>query len=79
MPRPLSACALERMAFSYRNFVAAGILVRDLLVLLASGFGDQDIFMELAIRSPVQALVSGAFAVLLLVVFRQWFAIRLDV
>ena len=60
-------------------FVAAGIWVRDLLVLLASGFGDQVICMELAIRSPVQALVSGAFAVLLLVVFRQWFAIRLDV
>lgn len=60
-------------------FVALGIWVRDLLVLLASGFGEEDIFVELAMRSPVQALVSGAFAVLILVIFRQWFAIRLDV
>jgi hypothetical protein len=33
---------------------------------------------ELAVYGPLQALVTAIFAVLLLIAFREWFAIRLD-
>ncbi len=59
-------------------FVAAGVWLRDLIVLLASGLGANDVLVELAVRSPVQAVVSGLAAAVVLVVFRQWLSIRLD-
>lgn len=60
------------------GFVAVGVWIRNVLVLLASGLGESGLLTELMVHSPLQALISGAFAALILIVFRQWFAIRLD-
>lgn len=59
-------------------FVAVGVWLRDVLVLLASGLGQEQLFLELAVRSPLQALLTGTAALLVLIGFRQWFSIRLD-
>lgn len=60
-------------------FIAAGLWVRDLLLLVASGIGRQALVAELTVYAPIQALTTAVFAVLVLVAFREWFAIRLDV
>lgn len=60
-------------------FVAAGVWVRDLLLLLVSGVFGSQLVRELTIYAPVQALVTGVAAFVVLVAFRDWFAIRLDV
>jgi rod shape-determining protein MreD len=59
-------------------FVAVGLWIRDLLVLAVSGTGDRPLLAELAVYSPLQALTSALFALLVLVLFREWFSIRLD-
>ncbi|HEX2635636.1 MAG TPA: rod shape-determining protein MreD [Gemmatimonadales bacterium] len=59
-------------------FVAVGLWIRDLLVLVVSGTADRPLLAELAVYSPLQALTSALFALLVLVVFREWFSIRLD-
>lgn len=59
-------------------FVAGGLWIRDFLVLAASGSGDRSFLTELAVYSPLQALSSALFALLILVAFREWFSIRLD-
>lgn len=59
-------------------FVAVGVWLRDFLVLVVSGSGDQSILTELAVYSPLQALSSALFALVVLLAFREWFAIRLD-
>ena len=59
-------------------FVAVGVWLRDFLVLVVSGSGDQSILTELAVYSPLQALSSALFALIVLLAFREWFAIRLD-
>jgi cell shape-determining protein MreD len=61
------------------GFVAAGVWLRDLIVLVASGSTRGGLLSELLIYSPLQALVTGLFAMLLLLAFREWFAVRLDV
>ncbi len=58
-------------------FVAVGLWIRDLLVLALSGSG-RPLVVELALYSPLQALTSALFALLVLLVLREWFAIRLD-
>jgi rod shape-determining protein MreD len=60
-------------------FVAVALWVRDLLLLLASGTSQGRLFVELSLNSPLQALSTAAFALLVLAAFREWFAIRLDV
>ena len=60
-------------------FVAVALWVRDLLLLLASGTSQGGLLVELTLNSPLQALSTGAFALLILAAFREWFAIRLDV
>jgi rod shape-determining protein MreD len=60
------------------GFVAVGLWLRDLLVLAASGSGDNSFLTELAVYSPLQAITTGLFALLILVAFREWFSIRLD-
>ena len=57
-------------------FVAGGLWIRDGIVLAASGGGS--LLTELAVYSPLQALASALFALLVLVTFREWFSIRLD-
>jgi rod shape-determining protein MreD len=60
-------------------FVAVAVWVRDFLLLLASGTSRGQLLTELTLYSPLQALSTGVFALLVLAAFRQWFAIRLDV
>jgi rod shape-determining protein MreD len=60
-------------------FVAVALWVRDLLLLLASGTPQGGLLVELTLNSPLQALSTAAFALLVLAAFREWFAIRLDV
>jgi rod shape-determining protein MreD len=59
-------------------FVAVAVWVRDLILLLASGTGQGRLLMELTLNSPLQALSTAVFALLVLAAFREWFAIRLD-
>jgi rod shape-determining protein MreD len=59
-------------------FVAVGLWLRDILVLAASGTGEQSALAEIVLYSPLQALTSALFALVVLVTFRQWFSIRLD-
>jgi rod shape-determining protein MreD len=59
-------------------FVAVGLWFRDLIVLMTSGTGGPQLLTELTLYSPLQALTTAGFALLLLVTFRSWFSIRLD-
>jgi rod shape-determining protein MreD len=61
------------------GFVAAGVWIRDLIVLLTSGSARGQVLAELTIYSPLQGLTTAIFGVTLLVAFRQWFAIRIDI
>lgn len=60
------------------GFVAVALWLRDLIVLVASGIDQRQLVTELTLYSPLQALVTGLFALLVLVTFREWFAVRLD-
>ena len=60
------------------GFVAAGLWLRDLVLLLVSGTAQGRLLVELTLYSPLQALTTALFAVLALAAFREWFAIRLD-
>jgi len=60
------------------GFVAAGLWLRDLVLLLASGTAQGRLLVELTVYSPLQALSTALFAILALAAFREWFAIRLD-
>ncbi|HEU4681716.1 MAG TPA: hypothetical protein VFS51_08225, partial [Gemmatimonadales bacterium] len=60
------------------GFVAAGLWIRDLIVLLASGSDHRQLLTELTFYSPVQALITAGFAFTVLIVFRAWFSVRLD-
>jgi rod shape-determining protein MreD len=60
-------------------FVAVALWVRDLLLLLASGTSQSRLLVELTLNSPLQAISTAAFALVVLAAFREWFAIRLDV
>jgi rod shape-determining protein MreD len=59
-------------------FVAAGLWFRDLIVLVMSGTDHRQLLTELTLYSPLQALTTAGFALLVLVTFRAWFSIRLD-
>lgn len=60
------------------GFVAGGLWLRDLLLLVASGTERGRLLAELTIYSPLQALTTALAAILVLAAFREWFAIRLD-
>lgn len=59
-------------------FVAIGLWFRDLIVLVTSGTQHSQLLTELTLYSPLQALTTAGFALLVLVTFRAWFSIRLD-
>jgi rod shape-determining protein MreD len=59
-------------------FVAVGLWFRDLIVLVTSSTESSQLLTELMVYSPLQALTTAAFALLLMVTFRSWFSIRLD-
>jgi rod shape-determining protein MreD len=60
------------------GFVAAGLWLRDLIVLLASGTDHRQVITELTLYSPLQALTTAGFALVVLMTFRSMFSIRLD-
>ena len=59
-------------------FVAVGLWFRDLIVLVTSGTEHPQLLTELLLYSPLQALTTAGFALLVLITFRAWFSIRLD-
>jgi cell shape-determining protein MreD len=59
-------------------FVAAGLWLRDLIVLVASETDHKQLLTQLTFYSPVQALTTAAFALVVLVTFRAVFSVRLD-
>lgn len=59
-------------------FVAVGLWVRDFVVLVASGTNHRQLIAELTLYSPLQALTTAGFALIILVTFRSMFSIRLD-
>lgn len=61
------------------GFVAAGLWLRDFIVLLASGTNHRQMLTELTLYSPLQALTTAGFALIVLVTFRSMFSVRLDV
>ena len=62
----------------YAGFVAAALWLRDLVLLVASGTYHSPLLAEVTLYSPLQALITALFTLLILAAFREWFAIRLD-
>jgi len=60
------------------GFVAAGLWLRDFLVLMASGTDHRQMLTELTVYSPLQALTTAGFALIVLITFRSMFSVRLD-
>ena len=60
-------------------FVAVGLWLRDFILLISSGTDERQLLVELTLYAPLQALTTALFTLLVLLAFRQWFAIRLDV
>lgn len=61
------------------GMIAGGVWLRNLVVLVASGTTQTEFVREIVMFGPLQALITAVFGVLLLIAFREWFAIRLDV
>jgi len=60
------------------GFVAAGLWLRDFIVLMASGTNHRQMLTELTLYSPLQALTTAGFALIVLITFRSMFSVRLD-
>ena len=60
------------------GFVAVGLWLRDLIVLMASGTDHRQMLTELIFYSPLQALTTAGFALIVLITFRNMFSVRLD-
>ena len=60
------------------GFIAGGLWLRDLVLLIASGTDRGRLLVELTVYSPLQALTTAMAALIVLAGFREWFAIRLD-
>jgi hypothetical protein len=59
-------------------FVAGGLWLRDCIVLLSSGTDHRQLLTELTLYSPLQAITTAGFALVVLITFRSMFSIRLD-
>ena len=57
---------------------AAGLWVRDLIVVLASGAGGEGLLTTLGVWAPLRALTTAFAGILVLVTFRDWLDIRLE-
>ncbi|NOT08774.1 MAG: rod shape-determining protein MreD [Gemmatimonadales bacterium] len=57
---------------------AAGVWLRNAIVLLASGTPAGQLSNGLLVWAPLQALTTAAAGMVLLLVLRDWFAIRLE-
>jgi rod shape-determining protein MreD len=60
------------------GFVAVGLWLRDLIVLVASDTDHKQLLTELTLYSPIQALTTAVFALVVLATFRAVFSVRLD-
>lgn len=57
--------------------IALGVWLRNLILLVTAGTGGNLLF-EMAVWSPLQALSTAVAGVLLVMIFRDWLAIRLE-
>lgn len=57
---------------------AGGVWVRNAIILLASGTPSAQLSNGLLVWAPLQALSSAIAGILLLLILRDWFAIRLE-
>ena len=57
---------------------AAGVWLRNAIVLLASGTPSGQLASGLLIWAPLQGITTAAAGLALLLLFRDWFAIRID-
>ena len=61
------------------GLIFAGTWLRNLIVAIASGkFAGPQLEWELLVWSPLEALTTAAAGVLVLTLFRQWLALRLE-
>lgn len=60
------------------GFIALGVWLRDLLVLVASGTGGRELVVQLGVWSPLLALSTALTGVVVLAIFRDWLDIRLE-
>lgn len=60
------------------GFVAVGVWLRNVVVLLASGTTRAEVVSTLFGAGLLQALTTALAAVVILGLFRRWFAVRLD-
>jgi rod shape-determining protein MreD len=57
---------------------AAGLWVRNAIILLSSGTPSAQLTSGLLVWAPLQAISSAIAGILLLLILRDWFAIRLE-
>lgn len=57
--------------------IAVGVWLRNLVLLVASGTGG-NLLIELGVWSPLQALSTAVAGVVMVMIFRDWLAIRLE-
>lgn len=60
------------------GFFAAGLWLRDLILLLASNTPADRLVVELGLWSPLEALTTAAAGAAILLLFRRWLDIRLE-
>lgn len=60
------------------GFLAGAVWLRDLLVLLTSGASRDGFASSLLVESPLRALTTALAGVVLLIVSRGWFGVRLE-
>lgn len=60
------------------GFFVGGVFARNLVVLVASGTSGPDLLVSLTLWSPLQALSTMLAGVLVVLLFRDWLAIRFD-
>lgn len=58
---------------------AGGVMLRNTLVLLASGTPAGQLSAGLLVWAPLQALTTAVAGIVILLLFRNWFAIRIEV
>jgi len=60
------------------GLIALAVMVRNALVLLASTTPASELGRTLVVWSPLQALTTGVAGILVLLLLRNWFAIRIE-
>ncbi len=76
--------ALGRSVFFPDNLLvnaglfAAGVMLRNTLMLLASGTPAGQLSSALLVWAPLQAITTAGAGVIILLLFRNWFAIRIE-